>query len=286
MLNPALAGFLICPEISLHSRTESIANVTGNMMLSSAYDQYVEKLQGGIGIHILKDNYANGTLSQTYADLMYSYHIKYKPRTKLALALQTTFYQRKINDENLILRSMILPFSNNSSTNTFITSPPLQDVRFAGGVAFASKKNHFGLSFHNLSTQRFNNNQENLVKITTYFAKKISFHNFGASKGKYNLLVSVLLRQQGIYQQALYGINFGSNRFTLGVKLKHSFVFNANGFVFNAGFSIKNLSFLYSYDTMFTRNFAQLYNAQQISVYYRLKCTKQNKKRNTIFCPQ
>ncbi len=284
LLNPALAGFFQCPEISLHSQSENISNFKANKTVSFSYDQYVKPMNGGLGIHFLKDNFAQGASSQIYADFIYAYQVKLKNRRKIAFGFQTSFYQKKIVPTNLVLRSMLNPFSNKSA-NLAVKIAPEQRILFATGFAYFSKNNHFGLSFHNIAPTIRRTKEEKLLKFTTYFAKKIYLKNFDTKKNKYALTPSLLYTKQSYYQLALYGLKVENQKFNLALKLKHNFAFKTFGTIFSIGFSTKSISFVFSYDTMLSKKGALIYSTQQISGYYIIKCHNKNKRGKAIFCP-
>ena len=54
-LNPAMAGTNICPRISLNHRNQWPGIGKTYVTYSASYDQYAEKLGGGLGFAIAKD---------------------------------------------------------------------------------------------------------------------------------------------------------------------------------------------------------------------------------------
>jgi len=73
-LNPALAGTATCPRVVFNHRNQWPA-LSGNFVTNSvSYDQYVDAVNGGLGLYVLSDNAGRGTLTQFSVNAIYSYH--------------------------------------------------------------------------------------------------------------------------------------------------------------------------------------------------------------------
>ena len=75
-LNPAMAGTNICPRISLNHRNQWPGIGKTYVTYSASYDQYVEKLGGGLGFAIAKDVAGAGNLNTTHISAAYAYRLK------------------------------------------------------------------------------------------------------------------------------------------------------------------------------------------------------------------
>ena len=62
-------------------------------IISASYNQRIKKINGGIGVHILKDSQGKGAINSLYFDAIYSYHLELKNRAKINFAFQTSFFQ-------------------------------------------------------------------------------------------------------------------------------------------------------------------------------------------------
>jgi type IX secretion system PorP/SprF family membrane protein len=80
-LNPALAGSDICPRISLNHRNQWPGIGKTYFTYSASYDQYVDKLGGGIGFAIAKDVAGAGDLNTTHISASYSYRLRVNKKT-------------------------------------------------------------------------------------------------------------------------------------------------------------------------------------------------------------
>ncbi|MAR99334.1 MAG: hypothetical protein CMD21_01330, partial [Flavobacteriales bacterium] len=72
-LNPAMAGTNICPRVSLNYRNQWPGIGKTYVTSSASYDQYVDKLGGGIGFAIAKDVAGAGNLNTTHISASYAY---------------------------------------------------------------------------------------------------------------------------------------------------------------------------------------------------------------------
>ena len=65
-LNPAMAGTNICPRVSLNHRNQWPGIGKTYVTYSASYDQYVDKLGGGLGFSVAKDVAGAGNLNTTH----------------------------------------------------------------------------------------------------------------------------------------------------------------------------------------------------------------------------
>ena len=75
-LNPAMAGTNICPRISLNHRNQWPGIGKTYVTYSASYDQYVDKLGGGLGFAVAKDVAGAGNLNTTHISATYAYRLK------------------------------------------------------------------------------------------------------------------------------------------------------------------------------------------------------------------
>ena len=68
-LNPAFAGVKQCPKVNVNYRNQ-YPSLGVYQTYSASYDQYVDRLNGGVGVLIMQDEAANGALSLTEASLI------------------------------------------------------------------------------------------------------------------------------------------------------------------------------------------------------------------------
>ena len=102
-LNPALAGSNVCPRINLSYRNQWPSLPNNYVSYSAAFDMYIPKIKGGVGVYFLGDN--AGDLMNTYiVSAMYSYRLQIGSWTHLNFGLEGSYIQTSLKWENLIFR--------------------------------------------------------------------------------------------------------------------------------------------------------------------------------------
>src|ERR1035441_5764055 len=72
-LNPAFAGSVRCPRITLNYRDQWPAMPGTFVTYAVSYDQYVSSLNGGIGLLVWNDNAGSGTMKTENISGIYAY---------------------------------------------------------------------------------------------------------------------------------------------------------------------------------------------------------------------
>ena len=108
-LNPALAGAQICPRAVVNYRNQWPGLAKSFVTYSASYDQYINKLHGGIGVLVNLDNAGDGILKTTQASLMYAYSLQAAENLYINMAIQGTFLQKSLNWDLLQFGDQIDP---------------------------------------------------------------------------------------------------------------------------------------------------------------------------------
>ena len=90
-LNPAFAGSVRCPRISMNSRFQW-TGISGNYRTYAvSYDQHFDALQGGIGIRMMRDEAGTNTITSHNFAVSYSYLIKLSRKASLRIAAEVGY---------------------------------------------------------------------------------------------------------------------------------------------------------------------------------------------------
>ncbi|MEY2970706.1 MAG: hypothetical protein RLZZ599_1079, partial [Bacteroidota bacterium] len=108
-LNPAFAGVERCPTVHSNYRNQ-YPELGVYQTYSASYDQYVDKLNGGLAFMALKDDAGNGALNLTEVSGVYSYHLEVNRKFTLLSGFQATFRQRTLDWGQFTFPDMIDPF--------------------------------------------------------------------------------------------------------------------------------------------------------------------------------
>jgi len=114
-LNPAFAGTNRCPRMVMNYRTRMVMNyrnqwpsLSGNFVtMSASYDQHVPTLQGGLGILVMNDRAAQGTLNTTMLSGIYSYQQAITRKFSIKAGFQATYLQKALDWSKLTFGDMI-----------------------------------------------------------------------------------------------------------------------------------------------------------------------------------
>ena len=108
-LNPAFAGLDRCPTVHTNYRNQ-YPELGVYQTYSASYDQYVDKLNGGVALMALRDDAGNGALNLTEVSGVYSYHLEVNRHFTLLSGFQATFRQRTLDWGQFTFPDMIDPF--------------------------------------------------------------------------------------------------------------------------------------------------------------------------------
>jgi type IX secretion system PorP/SprF family membrane protein len=295
-LNPALAGANTCPRLVLNYRNQwpSLSNsfVTYNL----SYDQYIDKIRGGVGLLVNTDNAGGGILRTTTASLMYSFRLQAGKHFVVNMAVQGSFYQKSLNWDKLQFEDQIDP--QQGFINPTSEQPPdnssLIFPDFAAGVAFGWKGIlHGGVAVHHLSEPNmafYSQNTNNLpMKITGHFGGNINLEggsSFGAdSEPKFFLSPNILYQQQGPFHQLNAGVYVVRYPLIIGGWFRHNFE-NSDAVIALIGLQYESLKIGYSYDMTLSNLRGNTGGAHEVSVAWQFSCYEKRRRIRAINCPE
>ncbi len=294
-LNPALAGANICPRAILNYRNQWPSISKGYVTYNASYDQYVEKIQGGIGILINSDNAGGGILTSNTASLMYAYRLQASKKLHINLAVQGTFYQRRLGWDKLQFEDQIddqLGFVNPTNEQP----PDNQSVifpDFAAGMAFTYGNNFYGgFAAHHLSEPNmafYNSSESNLpMKFTGHLGYNIDFTGsggLGEERSEFYMSLNALYQQQGQFHQLNVGTYITRYPLVLGAWFRHNFE-NADAVIALVGIQWENMKIGYSYDITMSELSGNSGGAHEISFAWQFECIEKRRRIRAIKCPQ
>lgn len=295
-LNPALAGTKICPRAILNYRNQWPGLGKSFVTYNASYDQYIDKIYGGIGVVINVDNAGSGILKTTLAGLMYAYSLRAARNLTINMAIQATFYQKTLNWDLLQFGDQIdpqygfiMPTAETPPDNTSVIFPD-----FTAGVAFGWKGVlHGGVAVHHLTqpNMAFYDQNENklLMKITGHIGANISLEgvSYDFAEGSESVLYiapNILYQQQGEFHQLNAGVYIIRLPIVFGIWYRHNFE-NADAVIVLVGIDYKNLKIGYSYDITTSRLKSYTGGAHEVSVAWRFNCIEKKRKIHTIEAP-
>jgi type IX secretion system PorP/SprF family membrane protein len=293
IMNPSLAGIEGPWRLFMGYRNQWPNSGSSYITYQASYDQFVDKLGGGLGVRVLNDRQGGGVFNAYNLDLMYAYHFRATRRLSFSGGIQAGVGQRSFDPSSLVFGDMINPV-------TGAVTPGLEAMNryseiypdFAVGISAFSGIFHGGIAVHHLLSPVVTNSND----PTGTVARKYTAH-LGAlvpvmerRTGKELLQLSpglFIMRQQNVLQ-INYGLDLVFRDVIAGIWTRHDLLFNYGNIILSAGYSYGNLRFRYSYDIKLSSPTVRLPNmgAHEFSLVIVNEKTGLRKNRRTIKIPK
>ena len=289
-LNPAFAGSLKCPRFVMNYRNQW-PSLTGNFVTTSAsYDQNVQTIQGGLGLLVMNDRAAQGTLNTTTVSGMYSYAQNISRKFTIRAALQASYLQKSLDWSRLTLGDQIDPrkgFIYN--TNDVQRGGTVKAIDFSAGLVGYSDRFYGGIAVHHL-----NEPNESLILGTSRLPMKYTVHA-GAlipieKKSRDNdarLSPNILYRRQGEFQQLNLGLYVQKGPLVAGVWFR-GLLFGQtyrDAFIATLGIQTDVVRVGYSYDVTISELTPSTGGSHEVSLGINFECRAKKKRMRAISCP-
>ena len=285
-LNPAFAGSNKCPRIVSNFRNQW-PGFSGDFITTSlTYDQYVDKIKGGLGIILMSDQIAK-TLKSNEASFVYSYHQHLSRKFTLNFGIQGTYISKSIDRSNLTFGDMIHPRRGFVlSTQDVINYAPVDIFDFSAGILGYTDKFYVGFATHHLTEPSFsyistNNTSFLNRRYTAHAGTEISLNSKSLfSEEEKSLSPSVLFIKQGDFQQLNFGLYYRKGNYVLGAWYREG-----DSFIVTAGMNTKLLRIGYSYDLTTSQLGVYSGGSHEISIALKLYCAPKKKSLRAMSCP-
>jgi type IX secretion system PorP/SprF family membrane protein len=289
-LNPAFAGSLKCPRFNMNYRNQW-PSLTGNFVTTSAsYDQNVQTIQGGLGLLVMNDRAAQGTLNTTTVSGMYSYAQTVSRKFTIRAALQASYLQKSLDWSRLTFGDQIDPrkgFIYN--TNDVQRGGTVKAIDFSAGLVGYSDRFYGGVAVHHL-----NEPNESLILGTSRLPMKYTVHA-GAlipieKKSRDNdarLSPNILYRRQGEFQQLNLGLYVQKGPLVAGVWFR-GLLFGQtyrDAFIATLGIQTDVVRVGYSYDVTISELTPSTGGSHEVSLGINFECRAKKKRMRAISCP-
>jgi len=294
-LNPAFAGVKQCPKVNVNYRNQ-YPSLGVYQTYSASYDQYVDALNGGVGVLIVQDEAANGALSLTEASLIYSYHLSVSREFSILFGAQGTFRQRALDWSSLTFPDQIDPFygfvkpTNEIPPNNNINSH--LDLTF--GIVGFTENFYAGVTASHLTqpNEAFLTNNNLPLKISAQVGGTIPIGRKRLYNSLDNILIpNVVFQSQGGASQLTGGLSFNRGLITGGLGYRQALgalSTNPDALVFIVGIAPNEVpwTFGYSYDYTISPLKNTLGGAHEMTMSYQFPCRTRRTRYNAIKCPK
>ena len=246
-MNPAMAGVEGPSKVYLGYRNQWPGAANPYSTYHASYEQYLDALQGGIGVHVINDRQGGGIFNTLSLDAIYAYHLKVTPRLTVTGGFQASVGQRNMNPDGLVLPDEL----------TGVSSVTLQGYSkvypdFAVGFGGFYKNFYGGVACHHLHQPYMSPTEDPNTKLSRRYSAHVGamFPVYEKRLGKEVLQLSpnLVFLQQDIYQQINYGLEVLFKSLLGGIWFRQDLLFSYGTMIFSVGYARDQFRFRYSYD--------------------------------------
>jgi type IX secretion system PorP/SprF family membrane protein len=286
-MNPAMAGIEGPAKVYLGYRNQWPGATNPYVTYHASYDQYVEVLQGGVGLHIGNDRQGGGVFNTLSVDAIYAYHLQVSKDLMVTGGFQASVGQRSMDPSDLVLPSD-LTGAGTTTLNAYSRVFPDFAVGFAGFY-----KNFFGgLAVHHLLEPYGSPSEDPNTKIsrkyTAHMGALIPIIEKRLGTEVLQLSPHLIFMQQDSYQQLNYGLEVLFRGIIAGAWFRQDLTFSYGTVIFSAGYGSGQFRIRYSYDAKLSPPDLHIpaLGAHEISMVVIFENLKKTTKHRAIKCPK
>ena len=285
-LNPAYAGTSYCPRINLSYRNQWPGVQFPYQTYSLAFEQYSERLHGGWGVRLMKDD-QGGVFKQFSADFIYTHQVKFGINSSLFLAFEASVYQRSINTDELVFADMIDPRYGIIYGNTEnINIQPLLTPDFSASALYKYKNYFAGVNVSHIPQNLVQDHNIYLpMKVIVHAGAAIPVFKSDPKNPVYVFEPNIVYINQQNFNMLYYGMYFDVSKFAFGAFIRQDLKMHFDAMVLSFHIDVKQMKIGYSYDATLSRFIKKSWGSHELSIVYLFNCRKKIKDYGTISCP-
>ncbi len=290
-LNPAFAGVSKCPSLNLNTRIQ-YPQLGAYRTYSASYDQYFDKMNGGLGFMALRDEAGGGALNLTEFSGIYSYHLQLSRKFFVLAGFQATVRNRAINWDILTFPDQIDPLFGFVLESGESRPPQEQNMHIDLSLGFIgySERFYFGVAGHHLTQpdEQFFRESRLPFKTTVHMGANIPIGSARfVGEEKTSFIPNIVYQRQGEFEYLFTGVSFNYSVLTGGLAYRHASI-NPDAVIVLLGFSPPDLPmrFGYSFDYTVSDISMGAGGAHEVSINYQFPCPTTKKRMQAIKCPK
>ena len=268
-LNPAFAGSEQCPRLILNYRNQWPGIENAFQTYSGSYDQYVDKLSGGLAVQMYKDGSGKGTFQTTAVSAAYSYYTRINKKLSLSAGVKAGFLQKSIDWEALTYGDMIdknKGFVYETTEKAGVNSR--SNVDFSAGAMIFSEKLFVGFAVNHLTQPKIGLTESDSKLRRRYTGHAgISFPFLGQSVSNLSLSPNILFTVQDNFKQLNLGLYAKKGYVTIGLWYRSN-----DAMIALVGIQTKQYKIGYSYDITLSQLYEKSAGAHEVSFTFQFPC--------------
>jgi len=286
-MNPSMAGVEGPAKVYIGYRNQWPGATNPYVTYHASYDQHIEALQGGVGIHVGNDRQGGGVFNTLSVDALYAYHLQVSSKFMLSGGFQASVGQRNMNPDDLVL-----PSDLTGAGTTTLTSYSRIFPDFAVGFSGFYENIFGGFAVHHLLEPYGSPSEDPNTKLsrkyTAHFGAMIPIIEKRLGREVLQLSPHLIFMQQDIYQQLNYGLEVLYRGVIAGVWFRQDLLFSYGTVIFSVGYGNSQFRIRYSYDAKLSPPDLHIptLGAHEISMVVLFENMKKTTKRRAIKCPK
>lgn len=283
-LNPALAGDRICPRVNISYRMQWPGIYGTYSTVGVSVDKLAYKVKGGIGLMIMNDRAAKGTLNTTGIGLIYAPKVQLGKKISASAAIQAGYWQKAVNWSKLTFgdqidaqRGFVL------ETNEVAGKQTVGNFDLAAGLVISSRHFFAGGAVHHIlvPNESFLDGQSPLPrKYTLHAGANIPLNKGSRSSDEASISPNILYQQQGDFKQLNLGLYAKKGSIVGGLWYRGD-----DSFIVLLGIEANALRLGYSYDVTISKLTNATAGAHEVTLGYQFSCKVPPKKYRPGICP-
>ncbi len=275
-LGPSMAGSANEGRLVMNYR-DQWPRLSGRFVTYAvSYDQYINEYNSGVGISFLHDNAGSNKLTATRAGLSYSYRIKAGRDLFIQPGLQTYYFQRRINFEELTFADQ---FYGETILPTSIQAPPEMNrgqMNFSTSVLVFTSNLWAGATVdHLMQLNTALSDDPGFVPLSITGFGGVTFKIAGTQRNRDDQSISLAwqFKRQSQINQLDLGAYYFRMPFRVGVWYRgmpeSGASWNRDALVVSGGILFDQFLLSYSYDLTISSMLQTTGGAHEIAVVYR-----------------
>ncbi len=283
-LNPALAGNRVCPRVNISYRMQWPGIYGTYSTVGVSIDKLAYKVKGGIGLMVVNDNAAKGTLQTTGVGLIYAPVIPITRKVSITAAIQAGYWQKTVNWSKLTFGDQIDPQRGFIwTTNEAPGKQSVGNFDLACGMLISSKYLFAGGAVHHIlePNESFIDGQSPLPRKYTFHAgANIPVNKASSYSDETVISPNILYQQQGDFKQLNMGVYVRKGTIVGGMWYRGN-----DSFIILLGMEVNSLRLGYSYDVTVSKLTNASAGSHEITLGYQFSCKKPPIKYRLGSCP-
>ncbi|MCP4443427.1 MAG: type IX secretion system membrane protein PorP/SprF [Aureispira sp.] len=277
-LNPALAGVVAAPFITLNYRNQWPNIPNAYSTYSASYSQYVPNWNSGFGALFNADVAGGGIYNSYRVGLFYAYDIRFSEKFFIRGGLEANFINKRIGWNKLVFLDQIDLEYGNVDVNGIATQTregqPGYNVNymdFGFGVLLSTPYVYGGFSLKHINApsegfMRIGQEKGELpIRYLLHIGSEIKLNPRNKIRKTAFISPNVLFSKQRDFYQLNVGAQINYDLFFGGIWFRHTFT-NADAVIFMVGFQKSVFKLAYSYDWTVSKLGAKAGGAHEVSL--------------------